>query len=701
MSRDDRFTNDCIESPAEDRPVKDESTTNEQDKTVPEPGRRDFMQAAAAATIGGLTGLGSFPESAAAADDEEQGRWVARHGLTDAEYQNVFDKFVNRGYRLTNISGYGVDGQARYAALWEKREGPAWRARHGMTASEYQNAFDKFDNRGYRLSHVSGYSVNGGARFAAIWEKRDGPAWRARHGMTASEYQNAFDKFVNRGYRLTHITGYAVTETGSTTVGETGTGESARYAAIWEKRDGPAWRTHHGLTASEYQNAFSGYSETGYRLQRVTGFSVDGEPRFAAIWEKRDGPGGEARHGLTDDEYQDQFNELVYQGYRPTDVSGYSVPDTYSTNWGTFTLGESPRYAANWEADAMAEDDIEAIDRQLSNYMHQEDVPGVSLAITKDERLVFAKGYGKADKSADEEMYPSHRFRIASLSKPITAVAIMTLVEAGRLNLDDVVFGSDGIFGGEYGRPSHDALSDSDPNRISVNHLLEHTAGWTVRNGDKDDPMLNHSSKDQDELIEWVIDNWEFDNEPGANYSYLNFGYCVLGRVIEEVTGRPYETYVTDEVLSNCGIDRMEIAGDSRSDRKADEVVYYGGSPYHQQVERMDAHGGWLASPIDLLRFVVRVDEFGRKPDILTPSTEREMYNREGDNPDYGKGWATHRNSYSHNGSLDGTQATMVRRGDGFSFVALVNGNGSNSNLRSAVNTAISNVSDWPDHDLF
>jgi hypothetical protein len=108
--------------------------------------------------------------------------WVARHGLTSAQYQAAFDQFVGQGYRLVDVSGYSVNGQDRYAAIWVKTGGSAWVARHGLTSAQYQTAFNQYVGQGYRLVKVSGYSVNGQARYAAIWDKSNSPAWVARHG---------------------------------------------------------------------------------------------------------------------------------------------------------------------------------------------------------------------------------------------------------------------------------------------------------------------------------------------------------------------------------------------------------------------------------------------------------------------------------------------------------------------------------------
>ncbi|MBE9070843.1 hypothetical protein IQ260_29845 [Leptolyngbya cf. ectocarpi LEGE 11479] len=235
---------------------------------------------------------------------------VARHGMTSGQFQSEFDKYVSRGYRLTSVSGSGSGRQTRYAAIWEKRSGPAWVTRYGMTSGQYQAEFNKYTQQGFRLTHISGYGSGNNARYAAIWEKGSGPAWVAHHGMTSGQYQSEFNKYTSQGFRLTQVSGY-------------GTGNQARYAAIWEKRSGPAWVARHGMTSSQYQSEFNKYTSQGFRLTHVSGYGTGNQTRYAAIWEKRSGPAWVARHGMTSGQYQSEFNKYTDQGYQLIHVSGY------------------------------------------------------------------------------------------------------------------------------------------------------------------------------------------------------------------------------------------------------------------------------------------------------------------------------------------------------------------------------------------
>ena len=102
-------------------------------------------------------------------------------------------------------SGYSVAGQDRYAAIWERKPCPAFVARHGMTAPQYQQAFDELGRQGFRLRLVSAYQIDGEPAYAAIWDKTPGPGFVARHGMTPDQYQKAFDQLTRDGFRLVWI----------------------------------------------------------------------------------------------------------------------------------------------------------------------------------------------------------------------------------------------------------------------------------------------------------------------------------------------------------------------------------------------------------------------------------------------------------------------------------------------------------------
>jgi hypothetical protein len=247
---------------------------------------------------------------AALFDKGDGSAWQARHGLSAEAYQSTFDLLVRQGYRLTYVCGYSEGTGARFNAVWQLRNGPAWQARHGLTNDQYQMAFDNLLGQGFKLVCVSGYAENGQARYAAIWEQRASSDWQARHGMSRSQYQQTFDQLAADGYAPVQVCGYRVNV-------------DVRFAGIWERRPGLEWVGRHGLTSSEYQKAFDEQIATGYRLASVSGYSDTGIARYVALWHKDDPVEWQARHGLDSAGYQRSFDDLVTQGFRPVQVCGY------------------------------------------------------------------------------------------------------------------------------------------------------------------------------------------------------------------------------------------------------------------------------------------------------------------------------------------------------------------------------------------
>src|SRR5579862_9210907 len=123
------------------------------------------------------------------------GTWIARHNLTAQQYQEAFNDYVgNHGMQLMDVSGYG-GATPLYAALWVKTASPpAWQARHGLTADDYQTTFNQLTQQGYRPVLVNGYATSAGPRFACIFQQGAADPWVARHGLTSAQYQAAFNQ---------------------------------------------------------------------------------------------------------------------------------------------------------------------------------------------------------------------------------------------------------------------------------------------------------------------------------------------------------------------------------------------------------------------------------------------------------------------------------------------------------------------------
>ncbi|MEU1970213.1 serine hydrolase [Microbacterium sp. NPDC019599] len=574
--------------------------------------------------------------------DQLHPRWAAAHGLDADAYARRFDELVGQGYRLTDVSGWW-DGTHRFAGIWDTSAGPAWQARHALPIGLYQETFDALAAEGLRPVRLAFYGTPNGVHVAGLWQGGPSPAWAARHDLDKDAFQAEFNRLAGEGYRLVDVSGYE-------------DGGQARFAGVWELSAGGGWAARHGVSRDDYQAAFRELTGQGLLLRKATAFTVGGAVLYSGIWEERPVPAQSARHGVPAADWQRIFDDHFYQAYRPVQVDGYATPT-------------GVQFAGAFENTEYAWSELERADQLIDAFISAYSVPGLSMAISSGGRLVYARARGWADRDAKTPLEVRHRMRVASVSKPVTAAAVLRLVHDGRLALSDAILGSAGRLGTTYGALSYSAAQLS----ITVDHLLTHLSGYDNSGGD---PMFLELARDHASLIGWVLDNRAPAKTPGTDYTYLNFGYCLLGRVIEHVTGQTYQDYVRSAILAPAGVSAMSIAGDTAADRAADEVVYYGQGgedPYDMKVARMDAHGGWLANAPDLLCFLRAVD--GRDGgDLLTAAEITTMTTGTTVRPGYARGWAVDgAGNWDHNGALPGTLSLLRRRADGTGHAALIN----------------------------
>lgn len=326
---------------------------------------------------------------------------------------------------------------------------------------------------------------------------------------------------------------------------------------------------------------------------------------------------------------------------------------------------------------------FDIFEEEVLNLMSNDNIMGAQIAITKNEKLVYLKSFGIADIENDIPVINSSLFRVASVSKSVTALAILKLVSENRMQLSDKVFGTNALLGTDYGSLEY----SEDEKRITLKHLLEHKSGF--RN-EPYDIMFDAISLTHKNLIDEVLDN----REPVliGQYYYSNFGYCLLGRIIEKISNKTYEEYVKEEVLKPLGIVDMHIGGNTLEERLESEVKYYSNwfDPYQMNVTRMDSHGGWIASAKDLAYFNVGSDGKVQVNDLLD-SEEMDLYYSIGlDN---------------YNGALPGTTAIIGRSGQ-FTFAMLYNSGGNNfesvhNKMRNLLTNEITSRGLWPLLDLF
>ena len=323
------------------------------------------------------------------------------------------------------------------------------------------------------------------------------------------------------------------------------------------------------------------------------------------------------------------------------------------------------------DPDSISQIDIPAVDGAVVSFLEKYGVPGASIAVSVNEKMVYTKGYGLSNVENKTSTKYDDVFRVASLSKPFTATAVMQLIDEGKLSLDDTVFGANGILGNEFGS----AVFTENELQITIDHLLIHGAGgWGTVSGD---PIDQNPQMNSNEFIEYIINNWDLPNDPGDSYEYSNTGYWLLARIIEKISGLSYEEYVV-EMVAKIGVTSFKTTNFSQEDREPNEVEYYGTAqdmPYIYSIApRRDGDGGVVISAPDMLRFICGIDGREGRPDIVSPTSFNLMANpSEISNLGRGLGTWQEQNLLYFTGSLPGTRTWFYMDTNGKSAIIFLN----------------------------
>jgi CubicO group peptidase (beta-lactamase class C family) len=441
---------------------------------------------------------------------------------------------------------------------------------------------------------------------------------------------------------------------------------------ISENPDGLSWFIRLNLPTAAFEKTSRAFESAGYEISVSDSVVLEQQRYYSGVWVRQSGPP----------------KPLVLPDL-PVPVSGVVV------------------------------DQFTRVDTLMTGFLQEHNVAGATVAISYKGKQLYSRGFGWADVTEQTPMPPDAVMRIASLSKPMTATAIMQLVEQKQLGLDDEVMPI--LKAARFRRPR-----DKRWRQITVRQLLQHTGGW-----DRDssaDPMfmtsqarealrLKRQPKARD-MVEWQLQQ-PLDFNPGSREAYSNVGYCVLGRIIESISGQTYEEYMTRQLLNPANMNDTRPGKSRLEERGMGEVHYHmqnqkrvaavwsvfpdrRGRVRPQEVdgpygawdlEVMDAHAGWVSTAPDLVRFASAVlDDNSSLLNTETRSTmlERPIHVDDSKGHWYGCGWNAQRigrNDFNlwHHGFLDGSASLLVRQWDGYTWAVLFNTGKSSSDERLAL----------------
>ncbi len=620
--------------------------------------------------------------------------WIMQHGMTDAAYQQYSNNDLPAGYRPFAVNVHGSGANQRFAAIWIDDNQDDWIARHNMTSDVYQIFAQDFDALGYRVVSVDATGEYPNEEYIAAWLDDNTPDsdWAAVHRRTSAQMASDMTTYANLGLRPVSFSG-------------TGSGGNTRYAAAFVRNDeGWSYDVVWDLTESEYQEYVEDNARVGFRVMSMTAYGTSANPMLGAIFVRTDGNNWErgkawnAHHNRTGAQHQDDVDNA--SGYfTPTSVVQYG--SSGAPEFGSAWFEDTP--APVFTATGAPRPSLENFDDVMEDFMTSRQFQRGALAITKDGRLVYNRAF-TYDYPSQWDTLPTHRFRVASVSKPFTAVAVLKAVEMGLFELGDALEDIPGFDDSGW------RVDDDVPANVTIDMLLKHQGGW-----DRDlDPMLDDVNiadslgvslpLDLDDIIE-NTKGQALETTPGTAYEYSNFGYALLGRVIELTSGQSYEDFVREHVLCPIGADEMRQGGTRAQDLHPGEVNYtdplyrlypsvmsddrpYELYPYARyNIDNMDAHGAWVATAEELARFVSNFTT-NTTSTLLDSDDIDYMFDENSQTSGYGAGWQRSGSTKYHNGSLRGTWAFIIRRTDGVTISVVFNGRS------NGVNTPVAD-DDW------
>src|SRR6266568_7865499 len=480
----------------------------------------------------------------------------AYHGVTGTQHQTNFDSLTAQGFRMISLSVCGDPGDARYAAVWVQRQGPAWVALHGVDSAGYQSFFNIWTAKGYVPVLVSATGTSSNAIFAAVFEQGIPGPWLARHGMmsgpeaNAGTFQNLNKTARDQKLILRSLTIY-------------GAASDRRYAAIWHTNPGfVKWHVHPSDTGASYQVVFNaetqlpGYQLAGYRPAYV---ALSDDHVYCSVFKDDVVGPWVARHGMTSADYQTEFDKQSAAGFYPICVQGGGTGG--NTRYAAIFAKQDIPLNREWTVTGPAVPALAGFDHLMQAFVQANGVRAAQLAIAKNGVTKFSRAYTWAEVGY-RITQPSDRFLLASCSKMFLEAAVQALYDAKKLEPSTKVYPLLG-----FSNPA-DPLSDT----ITIQQLLDHTGGYNddfpSKGGSDFDPTykMREIALDMNlprpatklDVARYMYDRM-LEFPPGTNSKYSNFGYLLAGAVVEEVTGMKYFDYVSETLLQPANISEVLV----------------------------------------------------------------------------------------------------------------------------------------------
>ncbi|MEM1163321.1 MAG: serine hydrolase [Pseudomonadota bacterium] len=552
---------------------------------------RACLAAAAMAAISPSSALAGY------LDFKREVNWASNRDLSTSSFSQKFKQYARDGYMIIDTDAYSSGASMRYAMIWQKNhDRRKWAQLRNMTSDSYNRNWKKYRDLGYRPADIEVYKVGSAWRYAGIWiENKEKLGWWSRRNMTSAQYGDAFKKQSARGYRLVDMEAYRV-------------GSQVKYSAIWvHNKAGIRWAQLRNMTRSSYQNEVNRKVRQGYQVVDYEAYDTPHGMRYAAIWNKvASNVKWAVRTDRTELQFANYWREYRDKGYRIVDFERYQTPS-------------GPRYAGVWMENRSDRADYShrgGLDSDIEGYRSANTLPGISVAIIRNGKMVYRRGFGDADMGAGKEAHGQTVYYAASISKAIAATMAAKLESQGRIDLTRTTRSF------LINRRASDGTRVTLPSfhRHTLDELMSHTGCVRHYRDSSTSPttpgISNPANVPYPTDLDAAKTYWNVGLMPGcvigSTYDYSTHAWTIIGAALESAMGDDISDLVERELFDAYKLGDLRFIETPQNTRPGD---YDRAKPYtyrdngtpreisYGDVGWKRLGGGMEASPVDLARF--------------------------------------------------------------------------------------------------
>ncbi len=554
-----------------------------------------------------LSPIISNPVFAGTISDPNDVNWASIRGLSSNAFGKYFQKKKSQGYRVIDIEVDKIGGQTRYSAIYQKNiDKRGWASLRNLTHEQFSQRWKDYRAKGYRLIDQEAYKIGSQRLYAGVWEEnKEKLGWVSYRNVDSAEFSKRFKNYKSQGYRIVDVEAYP-------------SGGKTKYSAIWVKNTaGLGWAEYRDMSKSSYASKFKEFKQKGYRVLDIESYKQGSTQKYAAIWVKNtNGRGWAARRDMDANWFGNWWKTYKDEGYRLVDFEAY--PTAQGTRYAGVWRQNGNRL--NWSGKT-------TVDNAIKQYKNENKLAGISVAIARNGKIIYSRGFGFAD-IENKKVYSADTVsRHASVSKLVTALLTMRLLDLNQISLDK----------------STRSYVSSLPNHHThtVEQLMRHRSGIRHYRGSKrkncevpNNSAWKDSSNTQYSTATQAATLFQSNPlmfSPGSKRCYTTHGYTVLGAALEGATNKSFSGLINREINQRLNIPTLkpEFRNQSNPERAKIYSLSNGKSvPAKRDNLSWKYPGGGLeSSAIDLTRLGMKVldGSFVSEKSLNTYSTNNKL----------------------------------------------------------------------------